>query len=158
MQQSVTLDAFDTRLLAALQDAGTLTNQDLADKVGLSASQCSRRRAALEANGVIRAYRAELSADALGFGLFAFIQVTLAAHSRANAGKFRDLVARTDAIQEAYALTGDADYLLKAVLRDLGELAALVNDTLLAHDSVDQVRSSVVFERLKEGGRLPLSR
>ena len=158
MQQSVTLDAFDTRLLAALQDAGTLTNRELARKGWLSASQSPRRPAALEANGVIRAYRAELSADALGFGLFAFIQVTRAAHSKATADKFHDLVAHTDAIQEACALTGDAEYLLQAMLRDLGELGALVNETLLAHDSVAQVRSSVVFEHLKEGGRLPLRR
>jgi len=157
MHEHLTLDEFDLRILAALQDNGALTNQALSGSVGLSASQCSRRRCELEAKGLIRGYRADLAHEALGFGLLAFIQVTLSTHNRDNAGKFRELVARTDAIQEAYALTGDADYLLKVVLRDLAELAKLVNDTLLAHSSVAHIRSSIVFERLKDHGRLPLS-
>ena len=62
------MDAFDRKLLAALQDDGRLTNQELADRVGLSSSQCSRRRGALEAAGIIESYHAHLSAAALGLG------------------------------------------------------------------------------------------
>lgn len=101
MQNSAPLDAFDLRLLAALQDSGRLTNQEVGERIGLSASQCSRRRTALEAAGLIRGYRAELAAEALGFGLLVFINVTLATHSRENARNFRDLVARVDEVQEA---------------------------------------------------------
>jgi DNA-binding Lrp family transcriptional regulator len=112
MQEPIPLDGFDLRLLAALQDSGRLTNQEVGDRIGLSPSQCSRRRTALEAAGLIRGYRAELAAELLGFRLLVFINVTLAAHSRDNARGFRDLVARVDEVQEAYALTGDTDYLL----------------------------------------------
>lgn len=98
---------------------GRLTNQELAEIAGLSASQCSRRRMRLEEDKVIAGYRAELASEALGFGVIAFIQITLATHSPDNAQKFRALVSRVDDIQEAYSLTGDADYVLKAVLRDL---------------------------------------
>lgn len=149
-------DAFDLKLLAALQDDGRLTNQQLADIVGLSASQCSRRRMRLEEEKVISGYHAELSAEALGFNLIAFIQVTLATHSPDNARKFRALVNRVDEIQEAYSLTGNADYGLKVVLRDLKSLSDLVNNVLMPHQSVANVRSSIVLDRLKENSRLPL--
>jgi DNA-binding Lrp family transcriptional regulator len=157
MQEPTALDSLDLRLLAALQDNGRLTNQEVGERIGLSASQCSRRRVALEAAGLIRGYRADLAAEALGFQLLVFVNVTLAAHSRDNARAFRDLIARVAELQEAYALTGDADYLLKVVVRDLKDLSLLVNDVLLPHETVARVRSSIVLDRLKESARLPLS-
>ncbi|HEU0146178.1 MAG TPA: Lrp/AsnC family transcriptional regulator [Bradyrhizobium sp.] len=153
----ISLDPFDLKILAALQDDGRLTNQELADLAGLSASQCSRRRMRLEQDGVISGYRAELSSEALGFELIAFIQITLATHSPDNAKKFRSLVNRVDDIQDAYALTGDSDYLLKVVLRDLKSLSDIVNNVLMPHQSVAHVRSSIVLDRLKESAKLPLS-
>src|SRR5438445_12710235 len=152
----ISVDAFDLTILAALQDDGRLTNQELADLAGLSASQCSRRRMRLEQDGVISGYRAELSSEALGFELIAFIQITLATHSPDNAEKFRSLVNRVDDVQEAYSLTGDADYVLKVVLRDLKSLSDIINNVLTPHPSVAHVRSSVVLDRLKESARLPL--
>ncbi|MGY3620206.1 Lrp/AsnC family transcriptional regulator [Bradyrhizobium sp. USDA 10063] len=152
----VQLDTFDLKILAALQDDGRLTNQQLADLIGLSASQCSRRRMRLEEEKVISGYHADLAAEALGFELIAFIQITLATHSPDNAKKFRELVTRVDVIQEAYSLTGDADYLLKAVLRDLKSLSDIVNNVLMPHQSVAHVRSSIVLDRLKESAKLPL--
>ncbi len=150
------MDGFDLKLLRALQADARLTNQQLADAAGLSASQCSRRRAALEEAGIIRGYRAVLDGPKLGFGLLVFIQVTLNTHSRDNARHFRDLVAGVPAIQECHALTGDADYLLKVVLPGLPELAGMVNDILLPHDSVSHVRSSIVFDSLKISSELPI--
>ena len=152
----ISVDAFDLKMLAALQDDGRLTNQQLADLVGLSASQCSRRRMRLEEEKVIAGYHADLAGEALGFNLIAFIHITLATHSPDNAKKFRALVNRVDDIQEAYSLTGDADYVLKVVLRDLKDLSGLVNDVLMPHQSVAHVRSSIVLDRLKESARLPL--
>ncbi len=152
----IDVDGFDLKLLTALQDDGRLTNQQLADLAGLSASQCSRRRMRLEQDGVIAGYRADLNSEALGFNVIAFIHITLATHSPDNAEKFRALVQRTDAVQEAYSLTGDADYLLKAVLRDLKSLSDIVNNVLMPHQSVAHVRSSIVLDRLKATSRLPL--
>ena len=96
--------------------------------------------------------------EALGFGVIAFIHITLATHSPDNAKRFRALVNRVDDIQEAYSLTGDADYLLKAVLRDLKSLSDIVNNVLMPHQSVAHVRSSIVLDRLKQSSRLPLRR
>ncbi|MGJ4888470.1 Lrp/AsnC family transcriptional regulator [Bradyrhizobium sp. HKCCYLRH3099] len=153
----ISVDSFDLKILSALQDDGRLTNQELADLAGLSASQCSRRRMRLEEVGVIAGYRAQLASQALGFELIAFIQITLATHSPDNAERFRALVNRVDDIQEAYALTGDSDYLLKVVLRDLKSLSDIVNNVLMPHQSVAHVRSSIVLDRLKESAKLPLA-
>lgn len=152
-----TVDGFDLKILAALQDDGRLTNQQLAESVGLSASQCSRRRMRLEEDGVIAGYRADLAAPALGFEVIVFIQIMLATHSPDNAERFRALVQRIDEVQEAYAMTGDADYLLKMVLRDLKSLSDIVNNVLMPHQSVAHVRSSIVLDRLKQTARLPLT-
>lgn len=151
------LDEFDLRLLAALQQNGRLTNQELSEKVGLSASQCSRRRAALEHAGVIQGYQARLDAEALGISVIAFVRVALASHSEDNAHRFRDIIERAEEVQEAYAITGESDYLLKAVLPDLTALSRLVNDVLLHCGLVASVRSSIALDRLKDTGRLPLS-
>jgi len=152
----ISVDSFDLKMLAALQEDGRLTNQELADLVGLSASQCSRRRMRLEEDKVIAGYHANLSGEALGFGLIAFINIALATHSPDNSKKFRALINRVDAVQEAYSLTGDSDYVLKAVLRDLRDLSDLVNNVLMPHPSVAHVRSSIVLDRLKESTKLPL--
>ncbi len=150
------MDAFDRKLLAAIQADGARTNQELAEQVGLSASQISRRRQQLEADGLIEGYAARLSAARLGFGVRAFVHVTLARHSPDNSRRFAELVARTPEVQEAHALTGEADYLLKVTVRGLADLAALINDVLLPHESVDRVRSEIVLETLKETAALPL--
>ena len=71
------VDTFDLKMVAALQDDGRLTNQQLADLVGLSASQCSRRRMRLEQDKVISGYHADLASEALGFAVIAFIHITL---------------------------------------------------------------------------------
>ena len=104
---------------------------------------------------MIASYHADLAGEALGFNLIAFIHITLATHSPDNSKKFRALVTRVDEIQEAYSLTGDADYVLKAVLRDLKGLSDLVNSVLMPRRSVAHVRSSIVLDRLKESSRLP---
>lgn len=152
----ISMDSFDLKMLVALQEDGRLTNQQLADSVGLSASQCSRRRMRLEEEGVISGYHADLASERLGFNVIAFVHITLATHSPDNAQHFRDLVQRVDDVQEAYSLTGDADYLLKIILRDLKSLSDIVNNVLMPHPSVAHVRSSIVLDRLKVTAKLPL--
>jgi DNA-binding Lrp family transcriptional regulator len=150
------LDSFDWRLIDALQQDASLTNGALAEKVGLSASQISRRRQRLEEEGTIRGYRALIDPAAVGLGVTVFIHVALNTHSRDNARRFRDLVKLTPAILEAHALTGEADYLLKVAVGDLKELSRFVNEILMPHESVARVRSEIALETLKEPGLLPL--
>ena len=150
------MDDFDLKLLRALQDDGRLTNYDLAERVGLSASQCSRRRQALEEAGVIGSYHAALSAQALGLDVIVFVQVTLATHSPDNSKRFAKLIDGLEEVQEAYSMTGEADYLVKLAVPDLKALSHILNDVFLPHESVAHLRSSIVLDRLKQTTQLPL--
>lgn len=150
------LDTFDRKILALLQADARLTNNDLSVQVNLSPSQCSRRRQRLEEEGYIRGYRAVLDRDRLGFSLVNMVTVTLATHNRDNARRFAELVARLPQVQEAHALTGEMDYILKVVTPDLKALSAFVNGELLPHESVQHVKTAIVLETLKETGALPL--
>ncbi|MGL5363373.1 MAG: Lrp/AsnC family transcriptional regulator [Bosea sp. (in: a-proteobacteria)] len=157
MHGNLELDALDWRLIDLLQNDGSLSNAALVDKIGLSASQISRRRQRLEERGVLMGYRALIDPAAIGLGITVFIHVALDMHSRDNARRFRDLVRLTPAVLEAHALTGEADYLLKVAVGDLKELSLLVNEVLLPHESVARVRSEIALETLKQPGTLPLS-
>jgi DNA-binding Lrp family transcriptional regulator len=151
-----TIDTFDRKMLALLQEDARLTNNDLSERVNLSASQCSRRRQRLEEAGLIRGYRAVLDRDRLGFPLVSIISVTLATHNRDNARRFAELMERLPDVLEAHALTGEMDYFVKVVTPDLKSLAEFVNDVLLPHESVQHVKTSIVLQTLKETAALPL--
>jgi DNA-binding Lrp family transcriptional regulator len=150
------MDDFDIRLLKALQEDGRLTNNELAERIGLSASQCSRRRAALEATGVIESYHAVLSAEALGLDVLVFVKVGLATQAPDSGEAFIRLINGIEEVQEAFSLTGDADFLVKMAVPDLKTLSHLLNEVLLPHRSVAHVHSYVVLERVKQTTQLPL--
>ncbi|WP_422374022.1 Lrp/AsnC family transcriptional regulator [Roseibium sp.] len=152
----IALDGFDVKLLAALQDNAALTNAELGEIISLSASQVSRRRTKLEEAGIIRRYRAALDPEALGLTVTAFVGVTLGAHSKENARKFRNMVKAMPEVQEAHTLTGDLDYMLKIVVADLKALSRIINDELLPQEAVNNVRSSIAMETLKDDNLLPL--
>ena len=144
------LDAIDHRLLTALQRDSRRTASDLADLLGLSASQCARRRQRLEDEGYITGYRAIVDAPRVGAGVEAFVQVTMAAHNRENARDFVRLAERTQAIVSVWTLTGEADYMLRVFCRDLAALNQIVQDILLPHPAVARVQSQIVMARLKD--------
>ncbi len=150
------MDDFDLKLLDALQIDGRLTNNELAQRIGLSASQCSRRRTALEQSGIIAGYHATLANDAIGMDVVVFIQVGLATQSADSGLAFAKLIRGMEEVQEVYSLTGEADYLVKMVVPDLKTLSRILNDVLLPHRSVAHVRSSVVLDRVKQTTRMPL--
>jgi DNA-binding Lrp family transcriptional regulator len=150
------MDDFDLKLLAALQQDGRLTNNELAERIGLSASQCSRRRAALERLGVIEGYHAVLANQEVGLGVLVFVQVSLATQSPDSAQAFGKLIRGMEEVQEAFALTGEADYLVKMIVPDLKTLSRILNEVLLPHRSVGHVRTSVVLDRVKQTTQVPL--
>lgn len=144
------LDSFDIAILVALQHDGSITNAALAEVVNLSASQCSRRRAALEQAGVIEGYSARLSAVKLGFGLRAIIRVNLSSHGQGKESDFARFVASQPQIRSAFSVSGDADYVLDIRARDLEAFADFVHRHLLPHPQVAQVRSEIVLKTLKD--------
>ena len=147
----MSIDEIDLRILQYLQGDASLTNAALAERVHLSASQCARRRQGLEQAGYIRAYRAELDGRKLGYRVEAFTRVTLTAHAKDAAQSFASLIERLDAVQDAYTITGDADYLLHVRVRSLEDFAHFVHTELQPHPHVSQVRSDIVLTTLKDG-------
>ena len=150
------IDNFDRTLLNALQRDGSRTNAQLAEIVGLSASQISRRRTRLEANGVISGYHAHLNAKASGLHVRAFVRVNLRSHGKAGAREFAILVESNPLIVEAISVSGDADYILTVECETLEAFAALVHEDLLPHENISQVRSELVLRDLKR--RFPVKR
>jgi DNA-binding Lrp family transcriptional regulator len=150
------LDSFDLAILAALQRDASLTNATLSQRVHLSPSQCSRRRANLEQRGYITGYHARLDAARLGLGVRVFIRLTLAAHSERTAEALATFLQGLDQVEEAHLMSGDADYILCVRARDLDQLAEFIQRQLLPHPQVSQVRSEIVLKTIKDGAGLPL--
>jgi len=93
----------------------------------------------------------------LGLGVIVFVAVTLATHSPDTSKRFRRLIESLEQVQEAYALTGAADYLVKLVVPDLKALSHILNDVFLPHTSIQHVHSSIVLDCLKQTASLPLA-
>lgn len=149
------LDVFDLRLLTALQREGRAPNAALAETVGLSASQVSRRLARLEAEGVIATYAALLKPDAVGLSVLAFSSVSLERQAEAMDG-FEAAMLRFPEILECYSVTGEQDFVLRIVARDLKAFADFLSDRLLRVPGVRSVRSSIVLHTIKQTTALPL--
>ncbi|MCS6920747.1 MAG: Lrp/AsnC family transcriptional regulator [Elioraea sp.] len=152
----VVLDGFDLRLLDAAQADGRASHVALAERVGLSASQCARRLARLEQAGVIRGWRAVLDEKAVGLGVTALVFVRLERHDEGRAAAFHRALAAMPEVTEALLLTGDADYLLRVLVPDLEAFAAFALKRLMPLPGVASIRSSIVLETVKRAGSLPL--
>lgn len=144
------MDKFDQQILSLLTSDASMSNSAMGERVGLSSSQISRRRAKLESDGLISGYRAELNYSALGLGLNAFIKVRLHGHSKSSSANFKELVNALPSVCLACTLTGDADYLLHVRVKDLQALSTLIGEELLAHADVREVRSDVVLDMIKD--------
>lgn len=149
-------DRFDHVLLKALQEDSTQTNAQLAERVHLSPTQCSRRRARLEQAGVIAGYGARLNAMALGFGLHAVTRVNLSSHSARNAEAFHSFLETSPEVRNAFSVSGDSDYVLLVLCRDLEAFADFIHARLLPHPLVSQVRSEIVLQVVKDAPGVPL--
>lgn len=151
------LDEFDRKILAALQKNGRITNVALAELVALSPSQCARRLQRLEEAGAVRGYGAFLDPATLGLGITALVTVTLEKHARANIKGFRDVVMRCPEIVECLAITGDGDFQLRIVARDLSSFSQFLMDVVIPMPGVATTRSHIVLEQVKSTTALPIA-
>jgi DNA-binding Lrp family transcriptional regulator len=155
--REVELDRIDRKILSHLQRNARASNVELSEVANLSAPQCFRRHKRLEQAGVIAAYETRLNAARLGFGVTAFIHVTMDKGHIRDLPKFKNVVAGLPEIQECYAVTGDFDYMLKVVARDLQSLSRFLMETLMKLPGVTAVRSSVCLDEIKCTSALPLA-
>jgi DNA-binding Lrp family transcriptional regulator len=149
------LDEIDRRILVSLQKNARLTSAELSEALNLSASQASRRRQRLEADGMIRDYTARVDAAKVGLNVQAFIQVSMTAHSANAATSFLQLVELQPEIVSVWTLTGQADYLLRVYCADLDALNRLVQKVLLPHEAVLRVETQIVMKQIKADAPLP---
>jgi len=150
------LDSTDIRLLSFLQQNASATAQELGDALAMSASQASRRRQRLEAEGIITGLTARLDPAKLGLTVQAFVQVEMATHSRSAAEAFKTLVRSLPEVVSCWTLTGEADYLLRVYCTDLSALNRLVHELLLPHEAVQRVQTKIVMDQIKADGPLPV--
>ncbi|MEG7361956.1 Lrp/AsnC family transcriptional regulator [Pseudomonas citronellolis] len=150
------LDAYDHRILAALQRDGRLSNVQLAEAIGLSPSPCLRRVRLLEEAGVIRRYGADQDRDQVGLGLTVFVGIKVERHHEEQAEAFRRAVVDLPEVISVHLVSGEADFLLQVVVPDLRAYEHFLTGTLLKLPGVSDIRSNFAISTLKESAPLPL--
>ena len=143
------LDATDRRILEELAANGRITTIELAEKVNLSATPCSRRIKRLEEAGVIEGYCARINPAALGVNLCVMISVKLARHAPDGHTEFLAAVERCPEITECLLVTGDADYLLKVWIRDVEALRDFTINTLQGIPAVAETSTTLVLKQIE---------
>lgn len=151
------LDEIDVRILETLQAEGDLSTAEVAKRVGLSQSPCWRRIRRLEAVGVIRERVAVLDADRLGFEVTAFASIKLSEHGTRALPEFEAAIGALPEVVAAYAMTGEVDYVLHVVTRDIRAYERLLRDHLLNLPTVREVHSQIALSTVKSTTRLPVA-
>ncbi|GAB5433027.1 MAG: Lrp/AsnC family transcriptional regulator [Epibacterium sp.] len=152
---SKNLDQIDRDLLRALQRDGSLSQRDLAQRVGLSQNACWRRLKALQDKGILRGTRAELDRSQLDLGLVVFVMLRTRHHSAEWLAQFRRHVLTIPEVVDFHRIGGDYDYQLKVVTRDMTTYDK-VYQRLIAGVELDSVTSYFAMEAIAEGRPLPV--
>ena len=150
-------DAYDRRLLQILQKDGRISNQDLADQIGLSPSPCLRRVRALEEAGAISGYRAILNARVLGYTLMALVYISMDKHTHERFAHFDQEISALPEVLECLLITGqEADYQLKVIVRDMDAFQELLLKKITRIQGVSGVHSSFVLRHVVDKTALPI--
>ena len=151
------LDRYDRRILEELQRDGGLSNQELAERVGLSASPCSRRVRALEEAGIVLRRVTLLDQRKLGLSLTVLVHISMDRHTPERFAAFEGKVRGYPEVQECYIITGqEADYQLKVVVPDMDHYQEFLLNRLTRIEGVTGVHSSFVLRRVMDSTELPL--
>jgi Lrp/AsnC family leucine-responsive transcriptional regulator len=152
----VRLDSVDVSILTELQVHGRLTNAELAERVGLSPSACHRRVKTLETTGIIDRYVAILSEEALGRGITVYVQVTLDNQKRDTLQDFEDAVVGVPEVMECYLMSGEADYLVRVLVRDANDYERVHREVLSSLPGVARLHSSFTIRRVFARTAMPV--
>lgn len=151
------LDQIDRRLLAELQAEGRVTNVELAQRVGLTAPPCLRRVRALEEEGVIRGYHADIDPSKLGFAITVFALVSLKSQAEEALRQFEDHVRELPEVRECHMLNGEIDFILKIVNKDLQSFQEFLTSKLTPAPNVASVKTSLTIRTAKQEPGVPLT-
>lgn len=145
----VKIDTVDAKILDQLQKDSRITNQDLADQLGMSASPCWRRVKRLEEEKIIRGYGVFLDRKKMGLGVMVFIRVSIDRHSELEAKKFEQQVAALEYVVACYSIGGDADFLLQVVSPDLDTYAEFSMSIIRRLPGIKEMQSMFVLKEIK---------
>ncbi len=151
----IKLDKIDLSILKLLQENSKITNLDLSKKIGLSPAPTLERVKKLEQSGVIKSYHAKVDALAIGLNVRSFALVNLAWQKENALDAFLDKIKAIDEITECYIITGDADFLMKIVCRDLPAYEQLLFKTLSQIDEIERIKSLMTLSKVKKDKVLP---
>jgi Lrp/AsnC family leucine-responsive transcriptional regulator len=153
-----TLDKIDRRILGILQREGSITNTELAERVGLSATPCARRVKRMEESGLLGEHVILLNADQLGLKLMALIQISMDRHTPDRFEHFEREIRKHPEILECLLITGQsADYQLKVIVPDMSAYQEFLLNTITRIEGVADVHSSFVMRRVLDTRALPLN-
>lgn len=153
----MTLDRYDRHILELLQVDGRLSNQELAERIGLSPSPCLRRVRALEESGLIAGYRAIIDGKKLGLTLMALVHISMDRHTPERFANFEQRVAALPEVLECLLITGqEADYQLKVIVKDMDGYQDLLLNRITRIEGVTGVHSSFVLRRVIDRTALPV--
>jgi len=152
------LDKIDIAILEHLQANARVTNVELARQINLTPSPCFNRARALEESGVIRQHVTLLDAERLGLRLNVFIQVSLEKQREEALHRFEETIASRPEVMECYLMTGDSDYLLRVLVRDIRELEVFILNSLSKIPGVSNIRSSIALKQVRYKTAVPLPR
>ena len=149
-------DRIDRQIMALLQEDGRMTNVDLADRVGLTAPPCLRRVRALEEEGAIRGYHADLDPARLGYTITVFAMVSLKSQAESDLAAFEAHVATIPEVRECHMLNGEIDFILKIVATDLRSFQELLTTQLTPAPNVSHVKTSLTIRTAKAQPGIPV--
>lgn len=150
------IDSIDRRILTAVQENGRITNNELADRVGLSPSPCLRRLRNLESDGLISGYVGLLNPEAVGLTVTAFVRVRLDKQGDGHLAEFEAAIAGMAEIMECYLMTGECDYQLRVIVRSLAEFEDFLRQKLTRIAAVAEVTSSFALRPVVYRTALPV--
>ncbi|HEA25857.1 MAG TPA: Lrp/AsnC family transcriptional regulator [Ectothiorhodospiraceae bacterium] len=143
------LDRYDRKILQLLQHNGRITNQELAERVGLSPAPCLRRVRSLEEQGIISGYQAVLDAKKMGLSLMALLQISMDRHTPERFENFDAKIKELPEVLECLLITGhDADYMLKVIVKDMESYQELLLNKITRIEGVSGVHSSFVMRQV----------
>lgn len=152
-----TLDKFDLAILNELQNDGRLTNAELANRVGLSAAPCWRRVRALEEQGFIRGYRAELDREKMGLGVLAFVRLDAERNSGDVLRQMETAIQGIPEIVSCHYISGSGTFELQVVCPDLNHFSRFAREVLINLPNVKDLHTSFSLGEVKSASALPLS-
>ncbi|CFQ61372.1 AsnC family transcriptional regulator [Yersinia frederiksenii] len=150
------ITAADVKILKQLQHSGRMTNQELADKVGMATSPCWRRVKQLEESGIITGYQANIDRRKIGLGILAFIRVKIDSHSEEESKLFEMQVGALKPVIACYAVAGDADFLLQVVAEDLDSFSTFAMSVIRRLSGIKEMQTTFVLREVKPLDHLPL--